>query len=151
MARLKNEAAFQRMLRKSLSYCYLKKCNFIKTHGTQFTGSGVADIVGHILGYYVAIECKMNGGRPSTDQLSFLRQTVQTGAIGYFAIYNYEEGEHYVYWVPGDEVFSYRNRRKWMKTSTMLVQADPKDPSFGTTLVFDCSPMAVEIMKRSTQ
>lgn len=142
MKRLANESIFQRFLRKSLSYNYLERSKFKKNHGNEYTEKGVSDIDGHIGGKYVAIECKMWNGRPSTSQLAFSRGVMKTGGLSLFCIYHYYGGDHSFYWIPGDMVFSYRTKMLWIRTGLISVKEDPNSDSNKQTLVADCSPIA---------
>ena len=144
MNRLKNESVFQRKLRASIGYSYFKQCRLKKNHGNEYSEKGVADLDGHIKGLYIAIECKMWKGRPSTEQVAFLRSVLNTGGLGIFAIYRYDDDtrEHTVSWVPADFPFSYRvkSRMMWPVSKLISVPRDPANPNEGRTVeVFDCS------------
>ena len=141
MHRLKNEAAFQRHLRASLGYTFFQKCKFFKTHGNEYTEKGVSDLVGHIHGNFIAIECKMWKGRPTTEQLAFCRGMLKTGAMGIFAIYRYEDGVHTVHWCPADMAFSYRMQMIWPVSRLVSVDRDPLNPDGRKIEMFDCKQL----------
>ena len=141
MRKLKNETAFQKLIRKSLSYNFLSNCHTKKNHGSQYTERGVADIDGHVGGYYVAIEAKMWNNRPSGDQIGFLRKVNNSGGLGLYLIYQYTNDEHVFHWVPGDMPFSYRMKAVWPKSGLIYTPRDPKDPEGEKIQVIDCSPL----------
>lgn len=147
MRKLKNESEFQRFLRRSLSYHFLDpetnkpRSKFKKNHGNEYSEKGVSDVDGHALGWYIAIECKMWTGRPSTVQQAFLRSVESTGGIGLFSIYRYIGGNHKFFWVPGSMPFSYRMSRIWPQSTTRMVRSDPGDESSPMIEVADCSPL----------
>lgn len=142
MNKIKTESDFQRKLRASLGYTYFRRCRFKKNHGNEYSEKGVADLDGHIHGLYLAIECKMWGGRPTTEQVAFLRSVLNTGGMGFFAIYKYEDKVHTVSWVPADMPFSYRMSTQmiWPVSKLITVPRDPQNPEDKRTVeVFDCS------------
>jgi hypothetical protein len=154
MKRLKNESAFQRFLRKSISYCFLGNAATKKNHGNEYTERGVSDIDGHVHGSYVAIEAKMWGAYATTEQMAFLRRICRTGAIGLFVIYRYVEAtqEHEFWWAPGDQPFSYRLKNTWFKTGLIEVPEDPRDPTNkNTTWVANCFPIMQRINENGQQ
>lgn len=141
MRKLKNESEFQRFIRKSISYNFLHKCHTKKNHGNEYTEKGVSDIDGHVNGYYVAIEAKMWRGRPSTEQVAFLRKVNNTGALGIFLVYEYTGDDHLFHWVPGDMPFSYRMKAIWPKSGLIMVPRDPEQPKGEKVPVIDCGPL----------
>ena len=148
MNKLKNESVFQRFLRKSIGYNFHGRCRFKKNHGNEYSEAGVSDLDGHIDGKYVAIECKMWSGRPSMTQLAFTRSIMKTGGLALFAIYQYEDGEHTLHWVPGDMNFTYRQKAIWPKSKLIKMDRDPNNPGDGRKVdVFDCSPLSLFLMR----
>ena len=150
MKKLKNETAFQKLIRRSLAYCYFERCKFKKNHGSEFTGKGVADIDGHAGGYYVAIEAKMWGNRPSPAQAAFMRRVMVTGGMALFLIYKFRDGEHSFHWVPGDLPFSYRTSSIWIKSGLLLAPVDPANPGKDKIEIIDCSPIMTLINIRNS-
>lgn len=143
MNKIRNESEFQRFIRKSISYTFINQCKIKKNHGNMYSEKGVADLDGHILGHYIAIECKMWPGRPSTEQMAFCRSVMNTGGFAAFAIYRYEPAdkgnEHRCFWVPGDMMFSYRQKMIWPNCGLIKVPRDPREPDGQKIEVFDCS------------
>tara|TARA_Y100000034_G_scaffold116203_1_gene154277 strand:+ start:306 stop:755 length:450 start_codon:yes stop_codon:yes gene_type:complete len=142
MNKLKNESVFQRFIRRSIAYAFIDKCAMKKNHGNQFTEAGIADIDGHVEGYYVAIEAKMWNNRPTTEQLAFARKVSRTGGIHFFLIYKYNgDKSHSFFWVPGVLGISYRQKRLWAESGIIEVRTDPRDNTSKMIPVMNCEPL----------
>lgn len=144
--KIKNEAQFQRALRGSMKAMFGPPLFVQKTHGNQYTGSGVADLIGHLGGKFFGLELKMLGNRPSPDQYRWMKKQLDAGGFGWWVIYDKEN--KCTYWIPGDAQISYRDKKSWIKTDWVKKPYTGEDGTMKILYVIDCSPMFILGMKR---
>ena len=145
-SKLKNETQFQRSLRASLKGMFGDAMFVQKTHGNQFTGAGVSDLIGHLGGKFFGLELKMKGNRPSPDQYRWMKKQIDAGGFGFWVIY--DKDEQCTYWVPGSEQVSYRDKKNWIKSDWVQKTYKGEDGTMKKLYIIDCTPMFLLGMKR---
>ena len=124
-----------------------------KTHGNQFTGSGVADIIGHVDGLFFGLECKIRkpgyNGQVKEEQYRWMKKQIDRGGAGFWVIYDTEE--QCTYWIPGEQRVSYRDRKHWFRTGWVKKTFTNSVGLEQTLYIIDCVPLAMLEMKRSSK
>lgn len=74
------EKTFENKIKK---YLTAKGCYWVKYHGNAYSVAGTPDILACVNGYFIGIEVKAQGGKPSELQLVKIRDIREAGGFGY--------------------------------------------------------------------
>ena len=106
------ESTLTKLLQLSIGVTFPGQ-NFVwKFHASEYDPVGIPDIVGHILGRFVGLECKMQGNSFSTAQVMKIRLMCQSGG---FACGIFQMNDNTVWLIPVEVIgkFTIKDRTGW--------------------------------------
>lgn len=120
------EKDLQALVVRSFEAYFPKRHWLKKHHADEFTGAGQADLYGHVLGKFLAIELKVTPNRFEPAQVAQLRAVHESGGGAFGLLHDRrEDGGYFLLPYAALAEFTLRHRTGWLPLPVMEVLKVP--------------------------